>query len=669
MTAPARRSVLIVEDESIVANDLQQMLEGLGYRASAIASSSEEAVARATEERPDIVVMDVRIRGRMDGIKTAQLLIGRFGVPVVYLTGHADEATLERAKQTRPYGYLLKPVRPHALRGALEIALHEHDEETRERDTPGAPAGSGSAPTAARAKRVSPRLVRRALEQVLASEDFDASRRSKEFLRFIVAEALAGRGESLTQSAIAVQVFGRRDDFDPVVDPIVRIQAGRLRRSLERYYLLSGKQDPVHIELPRGAYLPTFNAVTDEDVPAAIPRPAAARAPEGDGWPWVVVGGFAPSGEGAAGEEVRAVLDEELPAELARYRDARVLLQSELERVDAADRPRARFALTGRVRPDGDGWAVSARLVDQSTGEQVWGDSYHTTQKAGRWWGSPDDVARVIAARVGAEEGAIVHLLAGEHRQRRSAPLTPYGAILLSYDFFRTRDRDTLATAIDALRQAVAADPDCGPAWTRLARLFVANHNFALTPLDTPLDQAVAFAHRAVEADASRQARCVLALALLSQGELAAARAELEETLRLGPDSLVYLDVVGFLLTLVGDWERGPALSRSARERNPHVLPQALIGLWADHLRRGEIEAAYQVALEFHDPTLFWRPVMRASCLGHLGRRAEAEVAELLRARPDFRAQGRALIGNYIKFPDMASRIVDGLAKAGLKLA
>ena len=90
--------------------------------------------------------------------------------------------------------------------------------------------------------------MRRQVEQILSSPDFDASRRSQEFLRFIVEEALAGRGEELTQSAIATGVFGRRDDFDAVVDPIVRIQAGRLRRSLERYYLLSGKHDPVRID-------------------------------------------------------------------------------------------------------------------------------------------------------------------------------------------------------------------------------------------------------------------------------------------------------------------------------------------------------------------------------------------------------------------------------------
>ena len=127
------------------------------------------------------------------------------------------------------------------------------------------------------------------LERILASGDFDASPRSRAFVRFIVEETLAGRKEGLTQAAIATRVFGRREDFDPTVDPIVRIQAGRLRRSLERYYLLSGAGDPVRIELPRGSYVPV-GALGRRERPE---RPREARAGQGladrDGWPSVVV--------------------------------------------------------------------------------------------------------------------------------------------------------------------------------------------------------------------------------------------------------------------------------------------------------------------------------------------------------------------------------------------
>jgi hypothetical protein len=97
----------------------------------------------------------------------------------------------------------------------------------------------------------------------------------------------------------------------------------------------------------------------------------------------------------------------------------------------------------------------------------------------------------------------------------------------------------------------------------------------------------------------------------------------------------------------------------------------ATMGLWFDHLRRGEVQLAYQYALEYRDPTFFWRGVMRASCLGLLGRTPEAAVtvADLLQRKPDFEARGRTLIGHYIKLDEVMSQVVDGLARAGLTLA
>ncbi|HEY6562337.1 MAG TPA: response regulator [Polyangiaceae bacterium] len=127
------RSVLIVEDERIVANDLQQTLAELGYDAFGIASSADEAVARASERCPDIVLMDIRLKGARDGIEAAALLRERFGTPVVYLTAHADEATVERAKKTEPLGYLVKPVKAAELHSALEISLYKHEMDERRR--------------------------------------------------------------------------------------------------------------------------------------------------------------------------------------------------------------------------------------------------------------------------------------------------------------------------------------------------------------------------------------------------------------------------------------------------------------------------------------------------------------------------------------------------------
>ena len=126
--------ILIVEDERIVARDLQQTLVELDYDVFAIASSAEQALARASETCPDIVLMDIRIRGNLDGIATAQILRDRFGVPVIYLTAHSDDATLERAKITEPHGYLIKPVKPAELRSAIEVSLYRHAMELRLRE-------------------------------------------------------------------------------------------------------------------------------------------------------------------------------------------------------------------------------------------------------------------------------------------------------------------------------------------------------------------------------------------------------------------------------------------------------------------------------------------------------------------------------------------------------
>jgi diguanylate cyclase (GGDEF)-like protein/PAS domain S-box-containing protein len=126
---PAR--VLVVEDEKIVARDLMLALEDLGYVVPAIASTGELAIQKATELRPDLVLMDIRLAGELDGIEAAQIITKQLALPIVYLTAHADEATLARAKVTHPLGYLLKPFEERELRAVIEIALYKHEMELR----------------------------------------------------------------------------------------------------------------------------------------------------------------------------------------------------------------------------------------------------------------------------------------------------------------------------------------------------------------------------------------------------------------------------------------------------------------------------------------------------------------------------------------------------------
>lgn len=117
-------TILVVEDETIVAKDIQCSLQRLGYHVPSTATSGEEAIRKAGELKPDLVIMDIVLKGRMDGVETAQQLQHRYDVPVVYLTAYADHQTLDRAKTTTPAGYMLKPFQPTELRTTIELALH-----------------------------------------------------------------------------------------------------------------------------------------------------------------------------------------------------------------------------------------------------------------------------------------------------------------------------------------------------------------------------------------------------------------------------------------------------------------------------------------------------------------------------------------------------------------
>ncbi len=126
-----KKTILIVEDESLVARDIEGMVTGLGYNVSAVASSGEAAIRAAAEKGADLILMDIILKGKMDGIAAVEEIRRSRDIPVVYLTAYADDETLERAKKTNPQGYLLKPFEVQELRTTIDFALHKFEEERR----------------------------------------------------------------------------------------------------------------------------------------------------------------------------------------------------------------------------------------------------------------------------------------------------------------------------------------------------------------------------------------------------------------------------------------------------------------------------------------------------------------------------------------------------------
>lgn len=126
-----QKRILIVDDEIIIAREIEARLSGLGYEITGIATTRIDAVSQALQTRPDLVLMDINLRGESDGIEAATEIRSHFSVPVIFLTAFTDDETLERAREVGPYGYIVKPFNERELLANIEMALHKHEAEIR----------------------------------------------------------------------------------------------------------------------------------------------------------------------------------------------------------------------------------------------------------------------------------------------------------------------------------------------------------------------------------------------------------------------------------------------------------------------------------------------------------------------------------------------------------
>ena len=356
---------------------------------------------------------------------------------------------------------------------------------------------------------------------------------------------------------------------------------------------------------------------------------------------------------------------------MSRYQDIRVWMHGLGGRRENASDSAARFVIEGSVHRDTAGIKVAVHLIDTTTGTQILGDMHRSQDKAPELIAFQEEIARVVAVKVAGEHGIIAEALSSESRDKPPSDLTTYEAILRYYQYDMAVSLDTFLRAFAALEAAVKTEPECGQVWTMLGRLYTANISLEHCDIETPLDKAVALTEKGVLLNpASQRARTWLAFARMLCNQIPAARAEAERALALNPNSLFFMDILGYLLSLLGEWERGPALLRKAIRLNPYYRPYVHYGLWGDFFRREEYEQAYTESLNFRMTGNFWEPLAQAATLGQLGRIEEGRKAAeaLLKLKPDFPNRGRILIGHFAKFDDLLERIVEGLHRAGIDM-
>ncbi len=518
---------------------------------------------------------------------------------------------------------------------------------------------------------VSPSVVSEQMRCILDSPEFDATEAQRAFLRYVVEKTLEGQAHEIKGYTIATQVFGRKENFDQAKDPIVSIQANKLRRALERYYLVAGQDAPICITIPKGAYVPEFSRIIDSVSTTAdaariseLPRPIA--------WPTIVVQSFKNLTSDHDFDYFGIGLATEIALEITRYQEIRVLRQqSEAEHRRVSDTG-ARFLLCGSVKKDLNGLKVIVELLDMTSNLHIWSDAYRMDFDPAGMIDFEERIAATVVGKISCEHGVISKVLSLDSRRTPPAQLETHQAMLRFYQFNLSFSQETFFDAFKVLQQASRIEPECGLVWSMLARLYATNYSLELFNLDTSLEQAVLFAEKGVELDpANQRVRSIMAFILLFKDELTAGLTETEQALRLNPNSLIFLDNIGYLMTLFGDWHRGPQMIRKAIDLNPYYNPAVHHVLWLDWVRQGKYDRAYEETMRFAMPMLFWDPLLKAAILGLLGRDKESAQAgkDLLVCKPDFVERGRTLIRNYIKFDDLEGKIIEGLGCAGIDIS
>ncbi len=522
--------------------------------------------------------------------------------------------------------------------------------------------------------------IRQQLEKILTSPEFQSSPMLRDFLRFVVEKTLSGHVQEIKGYTVATEVMGRKADFDAAKDTIVRIQGGRLRRALERYYLTIGGQDPIRIDIPKGAYVPTFDLAArveaGVDASTVALNEAVLTLPSG---PSVAVLPLLNLTGDRKQEFFADGLGEEITNELARYQDLRVIaFQSTLRwkgvKFDAREVGRdlnIRFFLEGSIRKEARLIKITVRLVDTVTGLQVWGDQYQRQLRPDKLIALQEEIAQKVAAKIGSEYGIIPRNLSKESRKKPPESLDTYEAFLRFYHHVTDLTPETFEEALRVLEQAVTREPKCGLAWSLLALLYFMNHNLQFSPLRTPVEKALVFAKKGASLDSqNQQVHATMAFVYFFLNERDSFLLEVERTTALNPKSPFLTGYMGWLLALYGEWDRGLAILGKGIELNPHYPGWFRMAPYFYFYHQGRYMEALQEAQQFQMPQFFWDPLLRAAVLGQLGREREAAqaVAELLRLKPDFPANGPFLIGCYVKFKDLASALFDGLRKAGLKI-
>jgi len=571
--------------------------------------------------------------------------------------------------------------------------------------------------------------VQAALERILASESFRTSPQLGAFLRFVVEAALGGRAASIKGYTIGVEALGRDPSFDPQIDPIVRVEATRLRRALERYYACAGSDDPLVIELPRGSYVPLFVRRSASAQPAPAPRSvgigrgghgrvltaillfvalagltalllprrggeramaptaaipsrtvdpgaAAPGLPPGNGMPVIAIEALRVVGTAGPGQLAAGTLTDKIRDAFVRFDTINVAYDGAGNEPpstggNGAARPRLDYRLTGSLEYGATATTLRFQLVDVAENTIAFTRDFVYPAAAPDQGAAEDEVVVALANSLLQSYGVI---RARDRARHLASPAGDprYRCVLEAAESLRSLDPAAHERARSCLEHLTTADPSFAVGFEFLAIIYYREDaiGYPWRAGDPPaLDRALRAARRAIElAPASARAYQMLFVVQYARHDVAAAFAAGDKAIALNPFDMLTLAEYGGRLIMTGQVEPGLQMLRRA-DRTGVVLPNwhHFYRFLGNYLAGNIKEAAFQAEQITADdyPLGLAARAVAATRTGHADQ-ARRAIERLIEVQPAWRTEARALLEKSIYDGKSVDRLMDDLAAAGL---
>ncbi len=569
---------------------------------------------------------------------------------------------------------------------------------------------------------ISRQQVKDALARVLASDEFGSNSDRSRFLKFIVTETLEGRAEQIKGSVVAVEVYGREADFDQQSDPIVRVEARKLRRDLEHYYLTTGSRDEVRINVPKGGYVPTFDLVAhngNEDGPSGaysdvsgseavneLPRTSfltsRTLALYGVIFAVIIVSAslffwrntqdivsdsrsivgptlFVFPFEGSTGDPSELSLAKgvtiELINKLSTFNELQlypagsaVPISEVLAGSNSYDNEVA-YALSGIVQLVGNKIQITARLQHAVQGRHIWSQRYDGDFSPSRIFEIQERIASNVAKKLAEPFGLLGKISSRSIASGHNPTLEAYKCVLLGYQYRATFLPELHGKARTCLERAVKTDPDYSRAWALLAHIYVDEYRFFYNSRPNAYRRSIDAGRKAVELNPSDALSYqALSIALFGNGEIESALKAARKAVETNPQNNEALMQLGYRTYATGRWKEAYSLVEEAA--NKTVSPPAWYP-WVPalyHYKNGDYQKALADAEAAGLNHMVLMEATRAAIYGQLdmAEKATASLAHIRQLDPQFDTRARRWFAVH-QFPeDFLDLIMDGLHKAGL---